>query len=81
MVRTGWRPAFLDNHLVAMVVTGTIEPGVWHLARDTNYQGVAFPMRIGMTHPGIDLRFQFRLIHVKDAVGFCNFIGNQDDFP
>ena len=79
MVWSCGRPALFDYHLIAVMIADTIKPGIWHLPTHANNQGIAFPMGVGVTHPGIYLRFQVRLIHVENTIRFCYFVGNQDN--
>ena len=62
-----------------MVIARAVEPGVGHLSGHAHDESVAFPVGVGMAHPGVDLGGHLGLIDIENAIGFGVLVSNQDD--
>ena len=68
VVRPTWRPSLFHYHLKTMKVAGPVKPGILHLACDRYHQRITLPCRIRVTHPSVDLRYDFRLVDINNSI-------------
>ena len=57
------------------MIAGMIEPGIGHLISDFDHQGIAFQAPQRMPHPRVDRRLEIRLVHVNNATGASELVG------
>src|SRR3984885_8698337 len=77
MIRIGTAEAFHDVQLLAAEIAGAAEPSQAVQAGDVHYQGVAFPMPVVGSHPGIRASL-LRLAHIDQAIRTGELIYKHD---